>query len=1269
MGMRVFLAAALLATLAPGSIPQDAPFRLQAGDVVVFAGPGNLDEAQWDGTLEALLALRFAEQKPRFRTMAWTGDTVDRQWEEHWHEVKAADWTPHLEKAGADVLIAGFGRMESLAGRAGLPAFRRDYARFLDGISRTVPRIVLLSPLPFERPLASHAPDLSKRNDDVRAYAEAVRALAAERRHRFVDLFTGGTGKNRLTEDGIHLTPQGHADVAHLVARRLGVKIGNADRLPAVRRAVRAKNRLWFHSWRPMNWAFAYGDRTHVAFPKGTPPLPGELKEFSPLIRRADAAVHEAALGRQATIETPEPKRDPEPGITSAEEQASFTLREGFTVNLFASEADGIRNPVQMRWDEKGRLWVICIPTYPHVRPGEEPRDYILVCEDTDGDHRADRFTRFAEGLYLPLGLEHGDGGLYVCENTRLLHLKDTDGDGKADQRRIVLSGFGTGDSHQLINAPIWGPGGRLWFTQGHHAYSRVETPWGIERLDKAGLWRFHPRRLRLDAFFNRSTAGANCWGVAFDDWGQVYHNTGAQFAAYFTLPGMIRTRRPRKYIELFKGNKNTTIDIVGTRHFPDDLQGVVVFGGFYNNTIPLYRPHDDGSGVRTERLPDLMASSRKEFRPVDVRFGPDGALYACDWYNEIIGHYQASYRDPRRDHSHGRIWRIAAKDRDPIRPPDLGSMSERELLDQLKSPERWVRYQARRLLFGRSPENVLKAVDAWVRSLDPDDEETERLLVRALGMYEAFEAVRPEFLKKLLEADNPRARAYATRVIGMWSDRLEAPLDLLKARIADPDPRVRLEAVVASSYVAAPEAVEVAARALDAPHDRFLDYALRQAVDALKPHWNPAFAAGRLTFNGSAEHLAFVLQADGTKDVVARVRALAESPELEAVARENLRVLLVNVGNPDDLRTVFDRAGSSIRVMDELAVVARVRGARPSGDLEPPLRKRMTDGPADARAAAVRLVGAWRLKTLSSEIRTLLGPETADPIRAAALVSLVRLEGKDSVRIVEPFSAAGRPRALRAAAIAALVEVDLPRAADRAAAWIPDAKDQEEMAATVTPFLGRTGGMEALARALSPRALGADPAKLLSRVVSTAGRNAPELTAVLARAVGASAKTPDYSDEFVRTLAAEVRGHGDAPRGRTVYDARIANCAACHRIAGTGGTVGPELTSVGTALPVDKIIEAILWPKRQVKEGYLSTVVLTTDGEIIQGYKVQESGKELAIRDAAKNRVVRIPRKRIQAVRDGGTLMPDGLTVGMTREELRDLVRFLSELGRRSKK
>src|SRR6185503_18095496 len=162
------------------------------------------------------------------------------------------------------------------------------------------------------------------------------------------------------------------------------------------------------------------------------------------------------ALLLQATQADPPP---PDPEI----ERKSFKVAEGFEVNLFAADPL-VSKPTQMNFDKQGRLWIATSSVYPQVVPGEIPNDKIVILEDTDGDGKADKSTVFAEGLFIPTGIEPGDGGCYVANSTELVHLKDTDGDGKADQRRVILSGFGTEDTHHIIHTFRWGPDGALYF-------------------------------------------------------------------------------------------------------------------------------------------------------------------------------------------------------------------------------------------------------------------------------------------------------------------------------------------------------------------------------------------------------------------------------------------------------------------------------------------------------------------------------------------------------------------------------------------------------------------------------------------------------------------------------------------------------------------------------------------------------------------------------------------------------------------------------------
>jgi putative membrane-bound dehydrogenase-like protein len=491
------------------------------------------------------------------------------------------------------------------------------------------------------------------------------------------------------------------------------------------------------------------------------------------------------------------------------------------------------------------------------------------VLEDLDRDGVADRSWRFAENLKMVQGLEPGADGLYVCDFDRILYLRDTDGDLKADERQVLLSGFGVGDTHQLVNSISHGPDGSLWFTQGLHAISRVETPHGIARLDRAGVWRYRPRRLQLESFFGGGMAGANCWGVAFDDFGQVFHKTGDRPEGYWTVPGLVRfpehgdsryqedpgaayqKENPEQYHHvgpLFETSpKTTALEIIGTSAMPEEIQGAALIGGYFGSVVELHQFEDAGSGFTTRQLPRLITSSDNSFRPVDVSVGPDGALYVVDWFNPIIGHYQASYADPRRDKSHGRIWRITADTKPTVDYPDLSNKDAGQLLELLTSPERWVRYQAKRLLYYLPTKMVLAAADA----LDLQHRE-DHFLLELIGVYQAHEAPRPELLDILLTSEDFRVRAYGTRVLGDWASRVDGAQQRFMQLANDPHPRVRLEAVVSATYLRRAPSIEVVTAALEHQMDPFLQYAVRQSARSLQAFWETPFREG--IFNPDSE-------------------------------------------------------------------------------------------------------------------------------------------------------------------------------------------------------------------------------------------------------------------------------------------------------------------------------------------------------------------------------------------------------------------------------
>ncbi|MCB1065236.1 MAG: hypothetical protein KDN20_20255, partial [Verrucomicrobiae bacterium] len=420
------------------------------------------------------------------------------------------------------------------------------------------------------------------------------------------------------------------------------------------------------------------------------------------------------------------PDNQPSADNSVEAELKSFSVHEDFEVSLFADESLGIANPIALHWDPRGRLWVLCTLAYAQLKPGELPDDKLFILEDTDGDGKADKSAVFASGLEMSTGFALAHGGVYLAEGHDLLFLRDNDGDDKADERKLILTGFGTGDTHQNISNLTVDSGGFLYFTQGLHALSQVETPWGVSRGDTAGFWRFDPRITKLDSFGFPSMTSQNPCGVALDRWGALFIKSNGPHLCFAT-PGLIPTTHSLELMQHAQvgqtPGKSMGVDIVETSHMPEWIQGHAIIAGYFAREVSAIPMVEEGAGFAVSQPIRLVYGGHESFRPVDIRQGPEGALYVADWFNPVINHYQVSLRHPDRDYSHGRIWKISAKGGAKVDQPDLESLSTESLFEQLRSGERWTRDQARRLLSDREKDaatELISALTPWAESLDP---------------------------------------------------------------------------------------------------------------------------------------------------------------------------------------------------------------------------------------------------------------------------------------------------------------------------------------------------------------------------------------------------------------------------------------------------------------------------------------------------------------------------------------------------------------------
>lgn len=782
---------------------------------VLFYGNAMVERLLEHGEMEARVHLAMPEKKLHFRSLAWTGDEVANRFRAegyaaHMKELLAA-WPAH-------VVVLGYGLNESFAGESGLPAFRMALNDHLDQLARLHPgaRFVLLSPIATEceaNDAEKHQSRLtdekgSARRKDVKSYADAIAEIAKIRGATWVDLYTPTSlSQSPLTTNGIHLNDEGNAMAARIIATALaGEKAEKVD--PShLKEVAAAASQLAYYTAevvRPKNGVLYYGVR------KRPEERAAEMPLYLQRIEKADVLVHELARKPGAKFsDAPFIALAPLPPVTKAgynrgvgivkspaEMQKDLKVAEGYSLNLFASEEQfpDLRAPVQIAFDARGRLWVVTMPSFPHTVPGQPQEDKIIVLEDTDRDGKADQCTTFAQGFDALDGVTFTEGGVLISEQSRHWLMRDTNGDGRADTKTESLRGLDVTDSHHggmVASDPMGG----VWFCDGVFHRSQFETPYGVHRGFDSTTYRHHPRSGRIESMWQSETP--NPWRVTFDRTGNVFQMYGGGHV----LDGLSLPWTPlgvyHKYGHgtVINYSKGSAVASVSSPNFPDDYQQGLVNGvllGPYVVTLTKC-DYNKGTVIGSSRV-DLLSSENPAFRPVDMNFGWDGALYVSDFSSAIIGHAQNPMRDQRWNHSKGRIWRVVYDGKPVVKEwPKIEGANAQQLCALLTHPQDIVRHHARIELrkLGRS---ALPTLDTWVSGM----KNNEQALLEALFVCEGLGETRPALLDALLVSRSPLHRAAAVKLVGCQAQRLPKFSNLLHSAASDPHPRVRMEVVSA---------------------------------------------------------------------------------------------------------------------------------------------------------------------------------------------------------------------------------------------------------------------------------------------------------------------------------------------------------------------------------------------------------------------------------------------------------------------------------------
>ncbi len=869
------------------------PLEFVTGERVAFVGNTTAERMSLYGHFEAMLHTRFKDKMLVVRNFGFPAEEVGVL-------QRSSDYT-HLDDPlyafNADTFLCFFGWNESFKGEDGVENFKKQYEKFLDDYAakyprddaKSPPRFVLVSPIAFENTGDKFLPDGKTENANLKLYADAVKAVADKRKLAFVDVFTPTlkafeTGKGKYTVGGFQMNEAGDKVLGQsLDAGLFGAPLDPAklatSEFEKLRAAVNDKSWVHHQDYRMVNGWYVYGGRRTY----DTDTFPREYAKLRNMVSARDQYAWDIAGGKPVPDKVDDSKtgdlitpntrfgggdrkyseNPPEMGpniLPPAELIKGARVPAGFKLELFADEKKfpELAKPVQINFDNKGRLWVSCMPTYPQWKPGDpKPGDKLLILEDNDGDGKADKCKVFYDKLQCPTGFEFYNGGVLVIDQPRMLFLKDTDGDDVADEVTPLLDGWATDDTHHTCGAFEWNHSGLLHMLEGIATSTTLETPWGPHRsAGSGGAYVLDPRSLKVRQFSLPSMA--NMWCYVFDEWGNGIVGDGTGSFQTWDTPLSGKPYSGRKGVkEVLPGGVRPNLgnEFLVSRALPKDVQGHFTYACVIQlNGLTHYKFKEDGAFYVGERIKakdgndDLVRSGDKHFRPADPQIGPDGALFFGDWANPLIGHMQYSQRDPNRDHVHGRVYRLMGTEEKTIKPVVQHGKTVAEVCEQFREYEWRTRYRARRELHDRPAAEVLPAVAKWVAALKDTDPDFDRLRCEALWVQAGHHAIDVKLADAVLTCKTFQARAAAVHLLA--DDRAYLPADLVerfKKATADDHLRVRTEAARALSFYATADAASAIADIAKLPMDYWTKYTVEASLSATVGVWPADFFTGKL--------------------------------------------------------------------------------------------------------------------------------------------------------------------------------------------------------------------------------------------------------------------------------------------------------------------------------------------------------------------------------------------------------------------------------------
>ncbi|MBI1314950.1 c-type cytochrome [bacterium] len=976
-------------------------------------------------------------------------------------------------------------------------------------------------------------------------------------------------------------------------------------------------------------------------------------------------------------------------GLQPEDAAKAITVPAGFAVQLAAGEPL-VHQPVAFTIDHRGRLWVAEAYTYPQRAADGEGKDRIIILEDKDLDGSFESRKVFIEGLNLVSGLEVGFGGVWVGAAPYLMFIPDRDGDDVPDQGQgaraegegvsalpfpndvpagatVLLDGFGWQDTHETLNAFIWGPDGWLYGCHGVFTHSKVGKPGTPDEQRQglnAGVWRYHPMRHELEVFAHGSS---NPWGVDFNDHGQTFITACVIPHLFHMIQGARYHRQGGQHF-----NPHTYDDIktiADHAHYAGNIRdhawwgrneaashndthaaggghahcGAMIYLGDnwptrYRNTLFMSNIHGNrinndllvrkGSGFVGTHGRDFLFANDRWFRGINLKYGPDGSVYLIDWYDKNACH---RHQPEIWDRTNGRIYRVTFGDQKPKRV-DLSTASDDELVDLQLHENDWYVRMGRRLLMERgaaTSAEKLREIALSGRSVP------QRL--RGLWALHATNGVdAPTTLKLLSESgrDSEYLRAWAIQLDlenGAVSEG--AGKRLHELAVSDPSPVVRLYLASALQRLPLEQRWPVAEALLahvEDTEDHNLPLLIWYGVEPLVPH-NP----GRALALASASKLPIVSR------FIYR-RAASES--------ESLKTLLVSLGKTDSLET-------QRLILEEITSVVRTRGRLEMPQSWPDVYRKLAKSMAEEIRSMVQFITVkFGDKSIFPALRGIVTDAKLDAqSRLQALDALLNGNDPELPPLLHKLL---DDAAIRGAALRGLARYAHPKTAKEILSRYAKLA-ADERADAIATLASRTEYALELLQAIEKKAvartdLSAFTVGQMRRLKDD--RLIEKLNEVWGNIRSTPAEKQKLIAEFKDRLTPEVLSKADLPQGRAVF---AKTCAKCHRLFGEGGQIGPDITGSNRA-NIDYILTNILDPSAVVGRDYQMTTVITNGGRVVSGLIKEENESAVVLQTV--NEVVVVDKSDIdERALTTTSMMPDGQLQQMQPDEARDLIAYLA--------